>query len=86
MRKTKKYIRKAVYLEILTHNVIYINTLKVVKVLGTPVGGQGGVLMDPDSENAFPKKIMTKLGIYQDFSKSLLLTKEKLENNVWFRK
>ena len=43
--------------------------------------------MDPNSENAFPEGIfLTKLGIYQDYSKTLILTKEKLHNNVWFRK
>ena len=41
-----------------------VNT-EVVKVLGTPVGGQGGVPMDPNSGNAFPEGIfLTKLGIH----------------------
>ena len=49
----------------------------MVKVLGTPVGGQGEVPMDPNSENAFPEGIfLTKLGIYQDYSKTLILMKE----------
>ena len=31
--------------------------------------------MDPNSENAFPEGIfLTKLGIYQDYSKTLILT------------
>ena len=29
----------------------------MVKVLDTPVGGQGGVPMDPNSENAFPEGV-----------------------------
>ena len=45
-----------------------------------------GVPMDPNSENAFPEWIFTKLGIYQDYSKTLILAKEKLKNNVRFRK
>ena len=39
-------------------NIAYLrfNTY-MVKVLGTPIGGQGGVPMDPNSENAFPEGI-----------------------------
>ena len=33
-----------------------LNT-KVAKILGTPVGGQGGFLMDPNSENTFPEGV-----------------------------
>ena len=40
-----------------------INTL-VVKVLGTPVGGQGGIPMDPNSENAFPEGIFWPNSVY----------------------
>ena len=59
----------------------------MVKVLGTPASGQEGVPMDPNSENAFPKRIfLTKLDTYQDYSKTLILTKEKLKNNVRSRK
>ena len=39
--------------------------------------------MDPNSENVFPEIIfLTKLGIYQDYFKTLILTQEKLKNNV----
>ena len=42
--------------------------------------------MDPNSENAFLEGIFfTKLGIYQDYSKTLILAKEKLESNVPFK-
>ena len=40
-----------------------LNT-EVVKVLGTPVSGQGGVPMDPNSENAFPKQIFWPNSVY----------------------
>ena len=31
-----------------------------------------GVPMDPDSENAFSEKKMTKLGTHQDYSKTII--------------
>ena len=58
----------------------------MVKVFGTPVGGQGGSLWTLTQKTHFPKEFLTKLGIYQDYSEILILTKEKLKNNVRFRK
>ena len=43
--------------------------------------------MDPNLENAFAEGIfLTKLGTYQDYSKTLILAKEKLKNIVRFGK
>ena len=59
------------------------------KVLCTPTKG---VPMDPYSENAFPEGIFINFGTYQvliqDYLKILILAKakEKLKNNVRFRK
>ena len=60
----------------------------VVKVLGTPVSGQGGSLWTLTQKTHFPKEFLTKLSIYQDYSVSetLILMKEKLKNNILFRK
>ena len=47
----------------------------------------GGSLWTLTQKTHFPKEFLTKLSIYKDYSKTLILTKEKLtEKNVRFRK
>ena len=70
-----------------------LSKFEVVKVLGTPVCGNGGP-MDPNSENAFSEGFVclfvclffTKLSTYLNYSKTLILAKEKLKNNIRFGK
>ena len=59
--------------------------------MGT-LGGQGGSLWTLTQKTHIPTEFfpgiffLTNFGIYQDYSKTLILTKEKLKNNVQFRK
>ena len=52
----------------------------------TRLWSRGGSLRTLTQEMHFPKDFLTKLGICQVYSKTLILAKEKLKNNVRFRK
>ena len=72
------YIRSCFNIKIINKNIniISLNT-KWFKVLGTPIGDQGGVPMDPNPENALPEGIFWPNSVYiKNYSKTFILTKE----------